>query len=71
MSHSVLYRVMNSPMSPCASARFWKRWRYRHCYLRVRMTRFTIPLPLTGSENSFELRVRYTVEDLEKHGGGR
>ena len=23
MSHSVLYRVMNSPMSRCASARFW------------------------------------------------
>src|SRR5436190_3202745 len=24
-------RVMNSPMIRLASARFWKRWRYRHC----------------------------------------
>jgi len=34
-------------------------------------TRFTIPLPLTGSEQRFELRVHYTVEDLEKNGRGR
>jgi len=30
-----------------------------------------ILLPLTGSKQRFELRVRYTVEDLEKNGRGR
>jgi hypothetical protein len=34
-------------------------------------TRFTIALPLTGSEKTFELGFRYTMEDLEHNGRGR
>src|SRR2546427_3492758 len=71
MSHSVLYRVMNSAMSRYASARFWKRWRYRHCSLRVRMKRSMTPLhsgssasPLFVDEVLGELQPHHQFADL-------